>query len=193
MVQVALHASGMQPGALQYAGPFNRCCRGFGNLAGPCPPCCHSGTWWQWHPWCCRAFVVASLVRRACGGLLCCTVVLFAFLHLWHQPPFLPSKTVSLCSTVFSLYPCTAPTPHPFPGDILDMHDISAAEADDLARIVEPFVEGAPGALLTTTGAPHAETPGALPVEQLLAALQWRTSAYRRLQVYMCCFVQCKP
>ncbi len=68
------------------------------------------------------------------------------------------------------------------------MHDISAAEADDLARIVEPFVEGAPGALLR--GAHGTDTPGALPMEQLIAALQWRTSAYRRLQVgWLCVYV----
>lgn len=62
--------------------------------------------------------------------------------------------------------------------DIVALHHIAADEAEDLALILEPFVDAAPAALV------GAATQDTLPVQHLLASLRWRTRAYRRLQVH---------
>lgn len=62
--------------------------------------------------------------------------------------------------------------------DIVALHHVATEEAEDLARIMEPFLEAAPVALVGNT----AES-GALPVQHLQASLRWRTVPYRRLRV----------
>lgn len=88
------------------------------------------------------------------------------------------------CRTTSIVPPIHKPT-YAAADDTVAMHHIAADEAEDLARILEPFLEAAPGALVGT-----AAEAGTLPAEHLQASLRWRTRAYRRLQVDIIGYLQ---
>lgn len=82
---------------------------------------------------------------------------------------------------------CVSTTSTLSPDDMVALHHIAVDEAEDMALILEPFLEAAPGALVGSS-----TEQGTLPIEHMHASLRWRTTAFRRLQVVVL-VMMCTP